>query len=322
MKLSLFDSAVKVPPADSVAVASSPECLSQIWEPPEELNSQRLSTSSSSSSSPSAVDNEDQADGCPSTDLPAASSKAVDIVDLMDEEDPSPTAQSSSQAPSPDRSPESPSEVTAQQQPEAPQSQSVGDMLEIAQRILKKQPIQHRLAEIQTASRKGAPKCTPQAKPTPAEWSRLNKNEIQRQLLLWDFDNLEKYCQPDKLKSVPLQFESVEEYIAVFQPLLMEELRAQLVQAREENDYEVQRLRLTRNPNRVDCFRMLEFSHTKSQEEEVCAPSSTCFSCSPIHCTGTARPVTLSVLSVLSQSAQLVCVLSSFPLSCSSIKVC
>lgn len=60
-------------------------------------------------------------------------------------------------------------------------------------------------------------------------------DDVLRIILNWRYDALETTGSVEELLPVPIIFKSVEEYIRVFQPLLIEEFRCQLVKDKQEN---------------------------------------------------------------------------------------
>jgi hypothetical protein len=58
-------------------------------------------------------------------------------------------------------------------------------------------------------------------------------DDLHKVILQWDYTTLYLPLNTD-LKRVPHFFNSIDEYIEVFEPLLLEELRAQLEKAKED----------------------------------------------------------------------------------------
>ena len=64
----------------------------------------------------------------------------------------------------------------------------------------------------------------------------LSLQDVQRDLLTWDYDTIIRASPGKTLKGlgmqrVPIQFQSLQEYCQVFRVLLLEELKAHLLQA-------------------------------------------------------------------------------------------
>uniref|UniRef100_A0A7N0ZSZ6 Uncharacterized protein n=1 Tax=Kalanchoe fedtschenkoi TaxID=63787 RepID=A0A7N0ZSZ6_KALFE len=77
-------------------------------------------------------------------------------------------------------------------------------------------------------------KRVPPKKPTPPENLQYQDTSIERLIREVTNDKLWRHSDETQLQCVPGQFESVDEYVRVFEPLLFEECRAQLFSAWEE----------------------------------------------------------------------------------------
>ena len=60
-------------------------------------------------------------------------------------------------------------------------------------------------------------------------------DEMNKEVLAWDMYQMRKEDPMYTLRKVPLKFSSVDEYLDVFEPLLLEECRAQTLRSMQEN---------------------------------------------------------------------------------------
>eukprot|EP00242_Pyramimonas_sp_CCMP2087_P017241 CAMPEP_0198225894 /NCGR_PEP_ID=MMETSP1445-20131203/102956_1 /TAXON_ID=36898 /ORGANISM="Pyramimonas sp., Strain CCMP2087" /LENGTH=119 /DNA_ID=CAMNT_0043905561 /DNA_START=201 /DNA_END=557 /DNA_ORIENTATION=- len=70
------------------------------------------------------------------------------------------------------------------------------------------------------------------------EQSTRHVSRMQQIVLQWDYFKLTNKGTPKrKLRSVPEKFESMEDYMSVFEPLVLEECCAQLTRGESQDDF-------------------------------------------------------------------------------------
>ena len=82
--------------------------------------------------------------------------------------------------------------------------------------------------------------------------------EMNKEVLAWDLFHMLSGSPMYSLRRVPLKFSSVDEYLDVFEPLLLEECRAQTLRSMQENDDKDYNLQLL-SVEAGDLFRVISF---------------------------------------------------------------
>jgi len=108
-----------------------------------------------------------------------------------------------------------------------------------------------------------------------ADLAKLSVKELHRAVLSWDFFSLASSEDEDDpgslsklLEAVPDRFGESSEYVQVFKPLLLQEVRAQLAQTSMEYESASSKGKLL-NVDCVDDFHVLSFEVTKPPEQRI-----------------------------------------------------
>jgi hypothetical protein len=99
---------------------------------------------------------------------------------------------------------------------------------------------------------------------TNRELRKMTLDEMLKNVLLWRLEEIKKDVERGSLRKVPTTFESYDEYYSIFQPLLLEEVKAQLIQSEERATFSA-RLKESRVE---DEFTYLDFRQLSSSRDE------------------------------------------------------